>query len=137
MPQPRPFVAGATIPVEGADLLIVHDVQAARLPVVAGDRLVVGGPADMVERRVVAWLKRRALAVLEEETALYAGRAGVAVARVGMACTLPDSRSTMTMSWSKPAAVTGRRSSRPPTSRPVALAAATGEASRAALRGRP
>ncbi|MEH3100264.1 M48 family metallopeptidase [Sphingomonas adhaesiva] len=84
MPQPRPFVAGATIPVEGAELLVIHDAGASRLPVMAGGCLTVGGPADMVERRVAAWLKRRALAVLEEETNHYAARAGVSVARVGI-----------------------------------------------------
>ncbi|MEH3045891.1 M48 family metallopeptidase [Sphingomonas adhaesiva] len=84
MPQPRPFLPGATIPVEGTDLLIVHDADAARLPVVAGERLVIGGPAEMVERRVAAWLKRRALALLEAETAFYAARAGVTVSRVAI-----------------------------------------------------
>lgn len=84
MPQPRPFVPGARIPVEGVDLLIVHDAAASRLPAASDDHLVVGGPADMVERRVAAWLKRCALAVLEEETAFYAARGGVTVARVAV-----------------------------------------------------
>lgn len=84
MPQPRPFAPGTTIPVDGVDLLIVHDSSAARLPVVAGDRLMVGGPPDMIERRVTAWLKRHALMLLEAETAFYAQRAGVTVAKVAI-----------------------------------------------------
>ena len=84
MPPPRPLTPGTMIPVDGRDLVIVHDATAARLPVVADMRLVVGGPADMVERRVAAWLKRRALALLEAETASYAARAGVFVTRVAI-----------------------------------------------------
>jgi predicted metal-dependent hydrolase len=47
-----------------------------------GGRLVCGGPAEGLARRITAWLRREALALLAEETALYATRAGVAVERV-------------------------------------------------------
>lgn len=84
LPHPRPFVHGATIPVDGHELTIHWSADAPRLPTVLGDRLSVGGPADMLARRVEAWLKRRALALLEADTAFYAARAGVTVSRVAI-----------------------------------------------------
>ncbi|HEY0314988.1 MAG TPA: YgjP-like metallopeptidase domain-containing protein, partial [Sphingomonas sp.] len=49
-----------------------------------GDRLKVGGPAEAVPRRVVAWLRREALRQLEIETRALAAEAGVTVARVAI-----------------------------------------------------
>jgi predicted metal-dependent hydrolase len=84
LPAARPFVAGAVLPVDDAPLTIDWTAAAPRLPRVDGERLVVGGPADMLARRVEAWLKRRALALLEQDTADYAARAGVGVAKVAI-----------------------------------------------------
>ena len=47
-------------------------------------RIVVGGPADRVEARLLRWLKAEALRLLEAETRDYAARAGVVVPRVGV-----------------------------------------------------
>jgi len=49
------------------------------------ERLVCGGPLEGLSRRIETWLKRRALAVLTEETAEFAARAGVSVSRVAVA----------------------------------------------------
>ncbi|PZQ61984.1 MAG: metal-dependent hydrolase [Sphingomonas taxi] len=84
LPEPRPFVPGAVLPVDGRELTIAWSAPAPRLPRVEGDRLLLGGPADMVPRRIEAWLRRRALALLEEDTAFYAGRAGVSVTGVAI-----------------------------------------------------
>src|SRR3546814_2280285 len=46
------------------------------------DRLVCGGPPEGLARRITSWLRREALRVLSEETAFYAGRAGVIVSQV-------------------------------------------------------
>src|SRR5205814_1184509 len=48
-------------------------------------RLVCGGPLEGLSRRIETWLKRRALAVLSEETAHYAALAAVTVSRVSVA----------------------------------------------------
>ena len=48
-------------------------------------RLICGGPMEGLSRRIETWLKRRALAVLTEETAEYAAKAGVTVSRVAVA----------------------------------------------------
>ncbi len=84
LPGPRPFLPGAILPVDGQQLTITWRADAARLPVIDGDLLLVGGPMDMVPRRVEAWLRRRALVLLEADTAVYAARAGVLVTRVAI-----------------------------------------------------
>jgi hypothetical protein len=47
--------------------------------------LVCGGPIEGLSRRIENWLKRRALAVLSDETAEYAAKAGVTITRVSVA----------------------------------------------------
>lgn len=84
VPVARPFVDGAAIPFDGATLTIAWVEGAARAARRDGDRLVLGGPAETVARRVDAWLRRQALALLEADTALYAARAGVSVSAVAV-----------------------------------------------------
>ncbi|MEH3122771.1 MAG: SprT family zinc-dependent metalloprotease [Sphingomonas phyllosphaerae] len=84
LPQARPFVPGATIPVDGQSLTIDWRSDAPRQPVASDERLVLGGPLESVPRRVEAWLRRRALVLLEQDTALYAARAGVTVSGVAV-----------------------------------------------------
>lgn len=84
LPGPRPFLPGAILPVDGQEVTITWRADAARLPVIDGDLLLVGGPVDMVPRRVEAWLRRLALALLEADTAFYAARSGVLVTGVAI-----------------------------------------------------
>lgn len=84
LPTARPFVPGAEIPMDGATLTITWDAALPRMPRRSGDRLVLGGPVETVPRRVEAWLKREALALLSAETHDYAVAAGVTVARVAI-----------------------------------------------------
>lgn len=46
--------------------------------------LVVGGSADGLEARLIRWLKAQARDILSEDTAEFAAKAGVTVARVGI-----------------------------------------------------
>jgi predicted metal-dependent hydrolase len=113
LPQGRPFAPGAVIPVEGEDVVIDWSPERSRtitlvrhaglVPASAepqapgreaqwtpgqarGDvRLVCGGPLEGLSRRIETWLKRRALALLSEETAEFAAKAGVTVSRVAVA----------------------------------------------------
>lgn len=82
LPEARPFADGVAIPVDGRALTITWRPDAARLPRAEGHMLLIGGPAEHVGRRVEAWLRRHALAVLIDDTAFYADRAGVTVAGV-------------------------------------------------------
>lgn len=82
LPGARPFVPGATLPVDGQQLTIDWRAGALRTPAIDGYRLVLGGPLESVPRRVELWLRRRALALLEQDTGHYAARAGVTVSGV-------------------------------------------------------
>ena len=85
LPDARPFAPSAVIPVEGEDVVIDWSPERSRTIRVEDDRLICGGPAEGLSRRIESWLKRRALTILSEETAEYATKAGVAVTRVSVA----------------------------------------------------
>jgi predicted metal-dependent hydrolase len=80
----RPFADGATIPVGGDALVIAWDATRPRRIERCGDRLLCGGPAEGLARRIELWLRREALRVLAEETAACAARAGVTVTTVSI-----------------------------------------------------
>jgi predicted metal-dependent hydrolase len=84
----EPFVPGAVIPLEGEDTLLVWSETRPRTPSLHeadGIRqLVCGGPRESFERRVEAWLRRRALETLSRETAEIAQMAGLAVRGVSV-----------------------------------------------------
>lgn len=84
LPEARPFVPGAALPFDGATLTIRWQDGAPRAARREGDALLLGGPVDTVARRVEAWLRRQALALLEADTAFYAARAGVTVSAVAV-----------------------------------------------------
>ncbi|QIL01545.1 M48 family metallopeptidase [Sphingomonas sinipercae] len=83
-PAAEPFAPGATIPIDGADVLLVQVEGAGRSPLLAEGRLVVGGPASAFPGRIERFLKRLALETLSRETAEVAARAGIAPASVGI-----------------------------------------------------
>ncbi|WP_223797836.1 M48 family metallopeptidase [Sphingomonas nostoxanthinifaciens] len=82
VPAAQPLGPGATIMFEGAPLRIDWQPESTRTVRRSGDRLVLGGPEDMVGARVLRWLKAQAIAALETETRAMAMRAGVTVGRV-------------------------------------------------------
>jgi len=84
LPEARPFVDGAQLPFDDVVLTIAWESTGPRRVTRDGDRLIVGGPIETLPRRVEAWLKREALRLLSADTADYAARAGVTVARVAI-----------------------------------------------------
>jgi predicted metal-dependent hydrolase len=88
IPAARPFAPGASVPLHGEPHRIDWDpARPRRIERFAGDggaRLVAGGPVEGLERRMLRWLKAHALDLLGRETAEFAARAGVAVARIGI-----------------------------------------------------
>lgn len=84
LPEPRPFAPGATVPFGDDVLTIVWDETRPRRVIRVSDRLCCGGPREGLAARVTAWLRREALRVLSAETAEFAARAGVAVAKVAV-----------------------------------------------------
>lgn len=79
---PEPFIPGAIIPVEGADVALVWRADAPRAPTLVDGVLTCGGPREGFARRIEAFLKRRALDTMSREVAHFAGLAGVAPAAV-------------------------------------------------------
>jgi predicted metal-dependent hydrolase len=106
LPDARPFAPGAVIPVEGVETLIDWDAGRPRTirlvespsrftgctaPALSqrereGDQILMcGGPLEGLSRRIESWLKRRSLDMLSAETAEFAAKAGVTIARVSVA----------------------------------------------------
>jgi len=84
LPQPRPFAPGMVLGVADTPLTIAWEPGSRRRVEVAGDTLSLSGPLDTLPRRVEAWLKGQALALLTDETGDYAAKAGVTVAKVAI-----------------------------------------------------
>lgn len=84
LPEARPFVPGAVLPVADEMLTIAWQAGARRGVRREGNILAVEGPVETLPRRVEAWLRGEALAVLSRETAEFAALAGVAISRVAV-----------------------------------------------------
>lgn len=84
LPQARPFVDGAVIPFDDAELTIAWSEGSSRVARRDGDRLLVSGPREFLARRVETWLRREAFRLLSEDTAHYAALARVSVPQVAI-----------------------------------------------------
>jgi predicted metal-dependent hydrolase len=73
---PEPFVAGASIPIEGVEVRIAWSEDWPRSPRLVEGELRCGGPEAAVARRVEALLKRRARDTLSRDIAEFASAAG-------------------------------------------------------------
>ena len=82
LPAHETLGPGSVIPFEGRELLIDWRPDGSRVVKLDGDRLVVGGPEEMVKARVLRWLRAEAGRKLDAETRAAAARAGVTVGRV-------------------------------------------------------
>jgi predicted metal-dependent hydrolase len=78
-----PLAPGTDLPLYGRPHRIDWSPGRPRTPRVEEGRLVVGGPEEGLEARLIRWLRRHALDMLASETAEFAARAGVKVARIG------------------------------------------------------
>ena len=81
----EPFEAGAVIPVEGADTLIVWSEREPRTPRLMSRELRCGGSSPTgLARRVEAFLKRQAIETMSREVAEFATTAGAAATSVSI-----------------------------------------------------
>ena len=78
------LVPGAAIPLYDIPRRIEWLPGGSRIPRVEADRIVVGGPEETLEPRLVRWLRRHAAELLAAETREFADKAGVTVSRVGV-----------------------------------------------------
>jgi predicted metal-dependent hydrolase len=74
---PEPFVPGAVIPIEGAEVQVCSSPELPRSVRLVGNCLVCGGPDAGLSRRIELFLRRRALETLSSETAEIAAAAAV------------------------------------------------------------
>lgn len=81
---PSALEPGAAIPLHGRDHVIEWRADWPRRVAIEPGRLMVGGPRENLESRLVRWLKRHAAETLAAETQEFAGKAGVKVSRVGV-----------------------------------------------------
>jgi predicted metal-dependent hydrolase len=84
LPQPQPYAPGMVLTVADAALTIAWVPGSRRRVEMVGEMLSLSGPIETLPRRVETWLKRQALDLLTAETAEYAAKAGVTVAKVGI-----------------------------------------------------
>lgn len=84
LPRSLPLEPGGEVPFEGRPLLIDWRDGEPRKIWLEQDRLVLGGPRDSVESRIVRWMRGEALSRLDAETRAVAARAGVTVERVAV-----------------------------------------------------
>jgi predicted metal-dependent hydrolase len=84
LPQPWPIEPGMVVPFAGEDCVLDWAQAYPRGPRLAGAQLQIGGPLELMAPRLLRWLRREALKLLEQETREIADSAGVAVGRVGV-----------------------------------------------------
>ena len=84
LPEPVALRPGGTVPYRGEELLIDWDPARPRTVRREPGRLVVGGPLDSLEARIVRWLRAEAQGLLAAETRALAEAAGLAPKRIGV-----------------------------------------------------
>ena len=84
IPEGAPVLPGSTISLFGRPHSIDWDPHRPRRIEIEEGRLLVGGPAEGLEGRVLRRLKAQALETLDRETRALATQAGVSVVRVGV-----------------------------------------------------
>lgn len=84
LPEPMALRPGGSLPFRGDDLLIDWDASRPRTIRQAPARLIVGGPEESLEPRLLRWLKAEALRLIAAETRELAAAAGLAPARIGV-----------------------------------------------------
>ena len=84
-PASQPFVGGAAIPFDGGQLFLDWHPDHPRTPRRNGDRLLIGGPIELLPGRTLRWLKAAALAELTPATHHHAARVAKPVAQVRVA----------------------------------------------------
>lgn len=75
---------GSELPFEGEPHRVEWRAGAGRAITRDAGSIVVGGPVDMLQPRILRWLRQQALAVLARESAEMAVKAGVTLGRIGI-----------------------------------------------------
>jgi hypothetical protein len=81
---PERIGAGSVIPLYDRPHVVDWSADRSRIVRLEEGRILAGGPAEGLEGRILRWLKRHALDLLARETAEYAAKAKVTVAKVAV-----------------------------------------------------
>ena len=73
----EPLAPGATIPIDGEEVLLRWDEAAPRTPQRVGQLLICGGPAERFADRIARWLRDEARRRLGDETRALTARSGI------------------------------------------------------------
>jgi len=84
LPAPEAPLPGGLLPYRGAGLAIDHCPTAPRKPVLGGDAIRLGGPAETLPGRLRRWLEGEARGLMAEDLAEYCERASRAVPRLAL-----------------------------------------------------
>jgi predicted metal-dependent hydrolase len=84
IPSSVSLAPDAIVPLYGLAYRVDWDPKLPRRIEVGEGRLIAGGPAEGLERRILRWLRAHALDLLERETRSFAAAAGVKASRVGI-----------------------------------------------------
>jgi len=84
IPPPSVFAQGETVPLFGVPHVIDWSASRPRKVRREEGRLLCGGPAAGLDRRLQRWLKAEALTVLTRETREFAEKAGARLAGIGI-----------------------------------------------------
>jgi predicted metal-dependent hydrolase len=82
LPAANPITPGMTIHFAGEDVVLDWCEAHPRGPKLMDGRIVVGGPRELLDARLLRWMRRQALIVLEAETREIALCAGVTIGAV-------------------------------------------------------
>lgn len=84
IPVRVPIVPGSEIPYRGVAHVVEWRREAHRTPRIEKESIVLGGPEERLEGRLLRWLTLEAKELLERETREIAAAAGISVTRVGV-----------------------------------------------------
>jgi len=77
IPRRQAPEAGSLVFYRGHTLMVAWDKAAPRRPIISGESLALGGPAEGLARRIQLWLEREGLALFEADMAHYCKAAGL------------------------------------------------------------
>jgi predicted metal-dependent hydrolase len=82
LPDRAPLGPGAELLFEGREIRVDWAPDHPRTVRIEADRLIVGGPEELIGGRILRWLRAEARRLLEAETRLLAARSDISVGRI-------------------------------------------------------
>ncbi|WP_408589548.1 M48 family metallopeptidase [Novosphingobium sp.] len=84
LPPPQPVGHDALVLYRGEQHRVIWQERAARRPVIVDGQIMIGGPADGLERRLHRWLAAEALRLCAQDLTHYCARAGQPLPRLAL-----------------------------------------------------